>query len=200
MINPEDKAYIDSEAFVEGLECLQREIPWIVPESVYKLDELLSEDDVVLEAGAGGSTLFFARRCRRIVSIETSDIYTKRSPTDKVWSEKVNEYIIKRGIHNTAMIAIPIEDRIIEFIQAYNTEQITVLSVDTQGGYNRGRILNSFLDKGVSSNLRLIVLDNYNHPELFSDDAYMNKLPNWMIMDFKHSRWAGDGTRLIIKP
>ena len=200
MINPEQLMYLESEEFIEGRDCLRLAVPWVVAESVYKLDEILEPDDVVLEFGAGGSTLFFAARCKKVYIIETTTIEDKKSPDDRVWSEQVNDLIIKRQIYNTMILAIKNEDRIVEFVKEFDTSQITVVSVDTQGGYNRGRMLDAFLDKGVSPNLRIIILDNYNHPELFPDlDSYLQKLQGWAVMDFKHPRWAGDGTRIIVK-
>ena len=45
-----------------GTECLKNGVPWQVPHSIYKEDEYCGSDDMVLEFGAGGSTIFFARR------------------------------------------------------------------------------------------------------------------------------------------
>ena len=57
---------------VEGFEHLELGFPWIVVESAEKLNEELKETDIVLEFGSGGSTIFFAERCKLVKSVETS--------------------------------------------------------------------------------------------------------------------------------
>jgi len=54
-----------------GTRCLEYEIPWQIPSSIFHLDILLKKDYNVLEIGSGGSTLFFMNRCKGIISLET---------------------------------------------------------------------------------------------------------------------------------
>src|SRR4030081_832931 len=44
--------------------------PWMTPDAVRHLDQRLSADDVILELGSGASTAWYARRVRRVVSLE----------------------------------------------------------------------------------------------------------------------------------
>lgn len=47
-----------------------RQTPWLHPSIVLYLDAIIQPDWSILEHGAGGSTLWFAQRAARVVSIE----------------------------------------------------------------------------------------------------------------------------------
>ena len=178
------------ENYFEGHDCLEYEFPWQVPDSVFKEAENLNENDVAFELGMGGSTLFLANRVKLLLSIETS----------QEWFEKVHE---KMGLKypNAVALCFPNQGDIIDYIQKSYLEEVTILSVDTQGGYDRSELLNAFLSKGVSDNLRMVILDNYAHEGLFP--LHYNKivpeLSEWDCFTFDHDRWAGNGTRIYIK-
>lgn len=176
---------------VEGFEHLELGFPWIVVESAEKLNEGLNDKDVVLEVGTGGSTIFYAQRCKEVIAIETS----------KDWGDKVYDKMERSNIENVSYLVIPNEEDILSNIKNLKTDNVTVFSVDTQGGYGRSAILNAFLEKGISPNLRMIVLDNYGHEGLFPDhydkENFMGE--DWEVVTYKHERWAGFGTRIYIK-
>jgi hypothetical protein len=175
---------------VEGFVTLDRGIPWMVPEAILKLDEVLNGDDIVLEVGTGGSTFFFAKRCNKVAAFETS----------KEWYENVVGKLDMDGITNVSYVFEPSEEEICVEIKPYSLDMITVFSVDPQGGYNRSRILNSFLEE-YHPNLRIIILDNYSHIGLFPlhHDKILDLGEGWDVFTYNHPRWAGSGTRLYIK-
>jgi hypothetical protein len=178
--------YIESETFIEGHECLKLGVPWVTKESIYELEKLLNKDDIVLEVGTGGSTIFFSERCYEVTAIETSG----------EWAESVRNKLQDSDIYNVLYMHSPDEKDICDYIGVMFTNDVTVFSVDTQGGYNRSKILNAFLQKGISASLRMIVLDNYSHEGLFPDS---HSWEGWEVHDFNHPRWAGSGTRICIK-
>lgn len=45
-------------------------IPWITPESIHVLDQYIKPEMSVLEIGSGGSTIYFAERCKYVLSFE----------------------------------------------------------------------------------------------------------------------------------
>jgi hypothetical protein len=190
-ITKEQKEYMADEMYLEGYRCLELELPWQTAESTEHEAEVLTEEDVYLEAGTGGSTLFAARRCKFVTAIETSP----------QWASKVKEVMDREKIFNASYNIIPLEKDIVEYIHHMDTSNVTVFSVDTQGGWCRSKILNSFLDKGISPALKMIILDNYAHEGLFP--LHFNKKvidsPEWGVFDYNHPRWAGNGTRLYIK-
>lgn len=183
---------LTEEELVSGDKCLELEIPWMVTEAIYKLDEVLNGEDIILEIGSGGSTLFFSNRSKFMATVET----------DNEWGQMVMErYKNKLMTGKCVFGVINSEDEICKYITNENLSEVTVFCVDTQGGYNRSRILNTFLEKGVSPNLRIIILDNYAHQELFPDhydkDNFMGE--EWEVFTYNHERWAGNGTRIYLK-
>ena len=62
-----------------GADPLTLELPWFSLASIEFLDRHLGPDMLVYEYGSGGSTVFFAARAGRVVSMEN----------DTVWAERV---------------------------------------------------------------------------------------------------------------
>lgn len=76
-----------------GENLLENECPWLVPEAIIKLDSINMKDMNVLEFGAGGSTIFFARRAKFVTSFETSN----------KWLGLVLDAIIDKNINNVSL-------------------------------------------------------------------------------------------------
>lgn len=190
MITQEQIDYIESEEFIEGFKCLELEVPWITKEAIYKLEEILTKDDIVLEIGVGGSTLFYANRCKLVFGIDTSLEYLEKV-MGKLFEKEIFNAHCKDGIS---------EDYICDNISKMEYSNLfTVFSVDTQGGINRSKILNSFIQK-KHSNLRIIILDNYSHEGLFPDHFKGLDLgEEWEEFTYDHDRWAGSGTKILIR-
>lgn len=175
----------------EGKECLPYGVPWQTEGSIHKENENITNEDIAFELGTGGSTIFLARRCKHVIAVETSH----------EWSKDVVAALDNDGLENVTYKVLPDEADIIAFIKDFDTSPITIFSVDTQGGYGRSAMLDAFLSKGVSPNLKMIVLDNYGHEGLFPNhwdkDNFMGE--NWDVFTYPHERWAGGGSRLYIK-
>lgn len=52
-------------------------LPWMTYDAIAFLEEITSEENNVFEWGSGGSTIFFAARCKQVISVEH----------DKEWSK-----------------------------------------------------------------------------------------------------------------
>lgn len=68
--------------------------PWVTAEAVRMLEQLLRPDDVGIEYGSGRSTLWFAKRLKRIVSVEHH----------QGWFEKVEAMIAEQGASNAKVV------------------------------------------------------------------------------------------------
>lgn len=190
----EDQAkYIGSEDLIEGSRGLELRLPWITEGAVYKLDEVLSQDDVVLEVGTGGSTLFFAERTGDVIAIETSH----------EWASKVEAAASE--FKKLVYMIIPIEDVLCDVITELGDmmHSITVFFVDPQGGYDRSKILDTFLNvrNKLAPRLRVIILDNYSEQAWFPlhYDKHLSLGEDWDEFSYDNFRWAGSGTRIYIK-
>ncbi len=64
--------------------------PWLVPEAVRFLDQWLRSTDVLVEFGSGRSTVWFARRAGRIISVDH----------DRRWYERVRGRLGIEGASN----------------------------------------------------------------------------------------------------
>ena len=176
----------------EGYQSLEYEVPWQVPESIFKEAENLNENDIVLELGTGGSTLFLAKRVKWVYAVETSE----------EWYNTVNSKLSDNGIFNVNYYLLKEEQDIVNLILSKDTTSVTVLSVDTQGGYNRSLLLDTFLSKGVTDKLKMIIIDNYSHDGLFPNHHNKNIMeyyPNWEYFSYDADRYAGNGTRIYLK-
>jgi hypothetical protein len=50
-------------------------LPWISLKAIRFLERFLTPEMTVLEYGSGGSTIFFARRCKHVISIEDDPVW-----------------------------------------------------------------------------------------------------------------------------
>jgi predicted O-methyltransferase YrrM len=50
-------------------------LPWISLKAIRFLERFLTPEMTVLEYGSGGSTIFFARRCKRVIAIEDDPVW-----------------------------------------------------------------------------------------------------------------------------
>lgn len=71
--------------------------PWIAPAAVRFLRSRLREDDILFEWGSGESTVWFARRVRRVISVES----------DHDWYERVLYRLREEGLKNVDLRYLP---------------------------------------------------------------------------------------------
>ena len=75
-----------NQAYILGRTALKEGIPWITPGAFRQLLEIIQPDFKVFEWGSGGSTVFFARDCASVTSIEHNKLWiprTKKMLTDR---------------------------------------------------------------------------------------------------------------------
>lgn len=177
-----------------GTECLSLGVPWMVRDSIYELDILLSSSDRVLEFGGGGSTIFFSHRCGGVLSFET----------DYGWWCLTGERMSSLGITNVHHYIARGDAGLGDVFKWCRGDLATVLSIDTVHGYNRSSLLSLGIEH--CPNLRMIILDNYSSSELFplhhfwGIEEFSVILGNdWHILDFNDIRWHGSGTRILVR-
>lgn len=67
-----------------------KDLPWLTPDSIRLLNDLIKKSDIGLEYGSGRSTAWLAKRCQFLTSYED----------DKKWYAKVRLKLDKLGIKN----------------------------------------------------------------------------------------------------
>ncbi len=86
---------------------LEAPVPWIVFEAKKWMDSYLNENMIVFEWGSGGSTIYFSKKVRKVISIEHS----------LEWYEKVSSMIKHEKIENCDYYFIaPTKSRIAHFM------------------------------------------------------------------------------------
>lgn len=73
------------------------DMPWMPLDAVECLKNIVTKDFEIFEWGSGGSTIFFANRCKNIVSIEY----------DKEWFDELTKEIQNRNLNNINLIYQP---------------------------------------------------------------------------------------------
>lgn len=70
-------------------------IPWLAPEAISYLENIITPETRVIEHGSGGSTLWFAERCKFIAAYE-DDLDWCKAVSD-ILKGKTNVYVSPRG-------------------------------------------------------------------------------------------------------
>ena len=78
---------------------LDLELPWFSYGAIDFLENFLRPEMRVFEFGSGGSTIFFARRCARVESVED----------DPAWATRVRERMARLGLSNVAIVECPFD-------------------------------------------------------------------------------------------
>lgn len=83
--------------------------PWLSEEAINFIDSKLTKASTMFEYGAGGSTVYYSDRVRKIYSVEN----------DKNWYEKIISYLKNNNIKNVEIRHINFDpgssDRILDF-------------------------------------------------------------------------------------
>jgi len=80
-------------ALAPGRSSLADRSPWLTFRAIDELDRIVNRDMTVFEYGSGGSTLFFADRAARVVSVEHVP----------AWHEKVTGFLNASGVTNASV-------------------------------------------------------------------------------------------------
>lgn len=194
-----------------GPESLDLELPWITRGAIDQLVSSLDDQDDVLDLGTGGSTLFYARRCRSVCALET----------DASWAQLVrgrSQQLDLRHVHvcecpNGRALAAEALAGAVRLAQATGLphgaeryRRFDVISVDTQSPLRRDQLLLGVLDLWAGG---VLVLDNWTDwvmwDELsgYSGDELLKKLKlapdRYVVQDHRDPSWVGSGTRLVLE-
>jgi predicted O-methyltransferase YrrM len=173
-------------------EGLNLECPWMVPGSVLLLAKVINGSESVLDCGMGASTLFFSRRCAKVIGIESN----------LEWMSKVKTIAAERGlIDKISTIAVNNDSDVIAAFETLSDRSLDLISMDMQGKlFDRYKLLTQVVSKLKPSGI--IVHDNYSHGHRFTDKNSVLKMLNLTnshkAIDFDDPNWNGSGTRIIL--
>jgi len=201
-----------------GGETVKNELAWITPGSLFKLDELLCRkapmvkngDDIsynweqtkiwhkqfnAIEIGGGGSTLFFARRCKSVITFES----------DEKWKKRLENTLSEKNIDNVKVVLFKDGNDLLKMFD--KLENIDVALVDNAWKViRRDEVFEAIVPK-MSKEKAIIVWDNYASPGCFPRlynwsaqdviDEYLGD--GWVGEDYDSIFWGGIGTRIFHK-
>src|SRR3989304_760534 len=151
--------------------------PWLTKDAVKILNQLLKKDDVGLEFGSGRSTVWLAKKVKKIISIED----------DKNWFKKIQKDLNDKNLNNVDYKFKSPKEYTFDGIE---DESIDFVLVD-------GQFRDLCVEKSISKIKKggLIIIDNINRyvpnishsPGSIRDtfasdiwqDIFLNKIKNW---------------------
>jgi len=159
---------------------LKYEYPWLTPESICVLEKLITPETSIVEFGCGGSTIFFATRCRQLVTMDNN----------RNWLFKTHEIVKSKNLINVTMHAVNSLDECKTVFNSY-FQAVDIALVDCCD-ISRYELTKFMVDKA-----RIIVVDNYSADYVGDTDKLFG--PEWTIDKYDDLHWAGSGTKIYRK-
>jgi len=159
-----------------GRQALTKGEPWIVPEALDYLRSIAKPNWAVFEWGAGGSTVWFAKECSVVITIEQSQF----------WKKDICKKLYNRDLCNASIRYIPIregDEYYADIILDHPDETFDLVSVDGEVTKRDQCLINSWA-KVVPGGY--VMLDNSNW--------WKGTIPEgWTRVDFKvvGLKWIG---------
>lgn len=159
-------------------------LPWLVPGSINRLDNFLEASHTVLEFGSGGSTLFFSKRCKSVISMEF----------DEKWIHTVRTKLCGLRLNNVVFNKITNISSIKNVLNSIDRLSKDVLFIDTRDFGEINRLLLGSLSINKLKDSGIFVLNNYSRYDFKSllDDK-------WDFEFYNDDKWSGNGTLIAQK-
>ncbi len=181
-----------------GDSTLSRALPWMTYDAIDFLDKICTPETCVFEWGSGGSTLFFASRCKQVVTIEH----------DTEWSEFLKAKLEELRLHNVDFREIQAEriddftsrdaensddfiskekkstglsyENYVKAIDAFPSEYFDIIVVD-------GRARNSCVKRAMPNVKKngILIVDNSDRQYYISEFTELNDPQKWEKTEFQ---------------
>ncbi|GAI73712.1 unnamed protein product [marine sediment metagenome] len=158
--------------------------PWLVKESIAFIEEVINKDSIILEFGAGASTIWFAERAKRVYSFETN----------KAWRQVLHEELVKGGFDNT-ILYFGVNDYFKKapsnkgFESMLRGDNIDLALIDHRS-YSRSRVFEGTV-KVIKAN-GYLVFDNSNRKRYSQSIEFMDSL-GWEKFEFWGNGYSPHG-------
>jgi precorrin-6B methylase 2 len=148
---------------INGAIPLDLQLPWFSYAAIDFLERELKPEMNVCEYGSGGSTLFFARRVRSVVSIEN----------DSRWFQMVTDRVKKFELHNVEVKLCPFDfknpvgfDKS-EYLHAIPKKTFDLIVIDGTEEWHQVRpICFEHAEKFIKPGGMIVVDDSWRYPSL----------------------------------
>jgi hypothetical protein len=148
---------------INGVSPLDLEVPWFSYAANDFLEEHLQPHMIVCEYGAGGSTLFYARRTKLVYSIEDNE----------EWYEAVSKRLLEKEIRNVDLRFRPFDFKNpagfehSDYLHAMPEQQFDVISIDGSEEWTQVRpICFAHAETHIKPGGMIVVDDSWRYPGL----------------------------------
>lgn len=172
-------------------------LPWMTYDAIDFLEDITSVEMNVFEWGSGGSTLFFASRCKQVISVEH----------DKEWSKVLNHKLLDLGYENVLLKEIEGEkiddyfnlnpenaddfiskdnkssglsyEKYAKSIKQYDLNYFDIIVVD-------GRVRNACIKQAIPHIKKggYLIVDNSDRSYYLSEFNFLNNKNEWEKREF----------------
>lgn len=142
-------------------------LPWMPYNSIFALDSIIKKDFNILETGSGGSTLFFLKRCKTLLTLEhDANWIEKLKLTEAISNNKKNWKLIHRNLKSDS---ISRNSPYLDFLKSLDDEYFDMISID-------GRLRNESLIIAIKKVKEggFILLDNSDRKEYGTGIGLLN--------------------------
>ena len=157
-------------ALIDRLTGRYKFIPWIVPEAVSFLQRRMNQNWKVFEFGSGWSTIWYARHCKKITSIEDNI----------AWYKVVEDRVLKSHIDNCELKLVN-QEKFTDVISAFPDESFDLIVVDgsEENKDSRVKAILSSMDKIKKGGY--LLLDDSDRPQYRSVPEILS---GWKLHQF----------------
>jgi len=148
---------------INGATPLDLELPWFSYAAIDFLSKQLRADMEVCEYGSGGSTIFFAKRTRKVFSIEDNE----------KWFGLVSERVKQLGLQNVELKLFPFDFKNptgfekSDYLHAIPNRKFDVIVIDGSEEWNQVRpICFEHAEKFINPGGLIAVDDSWRYPAL----------------------------------
>lgn len=134
-------------SFLPGHSPLRDQVPWVTYKAMVWLQSHLGQDMVVFEYGAGGSTLFFAKKVKRLISVEH----------DSHWHGQVAAALARQGISNCELLLCEPERNVHKEMPPYGRSSYTSTAIEYAGMSFEGYVRS--IDRHPPGSFDLVFVD-----------------------------------------
>jgi predicted O-methyltransferase YrrM len=146
------------------------------------MEETVKADWNVCELGAGGSTVFLAKRTKFVLSIETNS----------AWAERVRERLREESLTNVNLIVCGSQAECVAEVQKIRSKSLDFALVDSDPKVtDRRELLKNCLTKVKIGGY--ILLDNF---AAFGTQDSDNFMRTWESTEMPDLQWEGVGSKV----
>jgi hypothetical protein len=163
--------------FLHGFKVVEVGCPWLTYGAIIALEHIVRHPFVILEIGAGGSTIFFSRRGKTVKCLENR----------QEWIDRIRAKVPDPS--NITFVSGSLNE-LLEIVKKEPNDYYDLVMVDTNP---KDRAIYEEASKKVKKG-GYLVLNNYGARE-YRGFNYRG----WDTYDFDDIKWYGRGTRISIK-